>query len=109
MTLDDEDIEQIARRVAELIASTHAHPSPRYVDATDLAQMLDVDREWVYEHARRLGAIRLGGPSGRLRFDVRQIAEALSPPDSPTKPARRATPRRRSARAERTEVIQYER
>jgi hypothetical protein len=109
MTLDHEDIEQIARRVAELIAATHANPAPRYVDATDLAHMLDVDREWVYEHARRLGAIRLGGPSGRLRFDVRQVAEALSPPDSAAKPVRRAPSRRRSTRAEKTEVIQYER
>jgi hypothetical protein len=109
MTLDHEDIEQIARRVAELIASTHAHPAPRYVDAIDLAQILDVDREWVYAHARRLGAIRLGGPSGRLRFDVRQVAEALASQDSTAKPARRASSRRRSARAERTEVIQYER
>jgi hypothetical protein len=109
MTLDDEDIEQIARRVAELIASTHAHPAPRYVDAIDLAQMLDVDREWVYAHARRLGAIRLGGSSGRLRFDVRRVAEVLSSQDSGAKPARRAPSRRRSTRAERTEVIQYER
>jgi hypothetical protein len=109
MTLDDEDIEQIARRVAALIASTHAHTAPRYVDATDLAQMLDVDREWVYEHARRLGTIRLGGPRGRLRFDVRQLAEVLSPTDVVAKPKRGAPSRRRSARAERTGVIQYER
>jgi hypothetical protein len=105
MTLDDEDIEQIARRVAELIGSSHA---PRYVDATDLAQILGVDREWVYAHARRLGAIRLSEPGGRLRFDMRQVAEALSPPDSTAKPVRRAPSRRRSARTERAEVIQYE-
>jgi hypothetical protein len=109
MTLDHEDIEQIARRVTELIGSSHA---PRYVDATDLAQILGVDREWVYEHARRLGAIRLGGPSGRLRFDVRQVTEALAGPDSTARPMRRTSrtsSRQRGSRADKTGVIQYER
>lgn len=109
MTLDDEDIEQIARRVAELVGSTHAHPDLRYVDAADLAQRLGVDRDWVYAHARHLGAIRLGGPGGRLRFDVHQVAEALAAPDSATKRARRAPSRQRGIGAERTGVIQYER
>jgi hypothetical protein len=43
MTLDD-DIEQIARRVAQLIGAAHAHPGPRYVDAGDLARMLGIER-----------------------------------------------------------------
>ena len=37
MTLDNDDIEQIARRVAELIDAAAARPGPRYVDASDLA------------------------------------------------------------------------
>jgi hypothetical protein len=109
MTLDDEDIEQIARRVAELIGSAHAHPGPRYVDAGDLARMLGIERDWVYAHARELGAIRLGGPRGRLRFDVGRVADALSRPDAAAGPARRAASRRRGPRAPRTEVIEYER
>jgi hypothetical protein len=33
--------------------------------------VLGVDREWVYEHADQLGAVRLGeGPRPRLRFEV---------------------------------------
>jgi hypothetical protein len=109
MTLDDEDIEQIARRVAQLLGTAHAHPGPRYVDAGDLARMLGIERHWVYAHARELGAIRLGGPRGRLRFDVGRVAEALDRPDAAGRPARPGSSRRRASRAPRTEVIQYER
>lgn len=109
MTLDDEDIEQIARRVAELVGSAHAQPGPRYVDAGDLARMLGIERDWVYAHARELGAIRLGGPRGRLRFDVGRVAEALGRPDAASRPARPGSSRRRGSLGSRTEVIQYER
>ena len=109
MTLDDEDIEQIARRVAQLIDTAHAHPGPRYVDAGDLARMLGIERHWVYAHARELGAIRLGGPRGRLRFDVGRVAEALGRPDAASRPARPGSSRRRGSQASRTEVIEYDR
>ncbi|MGD1057079.1 MAG: hypothetical protein ABR992_06645 [Solirubrobacteraceae bacterium] len=109
MTLDDEDIEQIARRVAELIGANRADPTPRYVDAADLARILGIERDWVYAHARELGAIRLGGPGGRLRFDVQHVAEALARRDSPTMPVRRASSRQRPSQAAKAEVIQYER
>ncbi len=76
MDLDDETIERIARRVAELLsaeregrADAPARPV-RLVDAATLAARLGVRREWVYRHARQLGAVRLGGPRGRLRFDL---------------------------------------
>jgi hypothetical protein len=109
MTPDDEDIEQIARRVAQLIDTAHAHRGPRYVDAGDLARMLGIERHWIYAHARELGAIRLGGPRGRLRFDVDRVAEALGRPDVASRPARPGSSRRRGSRAPRTEVIEYER
>ena len=38
--LSARSIEQIARRVAQLIDTAHAHHGPRYVDAGDLARML---------------------------------------------------------------------
>ena len=108
MTLDDDDIEQIARRVAELIGSAHAHPGPRYVDAGDLARMLGIERDWVYAHARELGAIRLGGPRGRLRFDVARVSDALGGTDAAESPVRPGSSRRRRSPAPRTEVIEYE-
>lgn len=68
-------IERIALRVAELLAETP--PAPSLVDATAVARDLSVERDWVYEHARELGAIRLGGPQGRLRFDLVWIRQRL--------------------------------
>jgi hypothetical protein len=108
MTLDDEDIEQIARRVAELIGSAQAHTGPRYVDASDLARMLGIERDWVYAHAVELGAIRLGGPRGRLRFDVGRVTEALTRPNA-GRSLRRGSSRRGGSRAPTAGVIQYER
>ena len=91
MKLDPDDVEAIARRVAELLG---APPSgaPRYVNAAELAEALGVDREWVYAHAAELGAIRLGGPGGRLRFDLQHVRRTLSDET----PAAGATPTARA-------------
>jgi hypothetical protein len=49
------------------------------VDAATLAAELGVSRDWVYEHAAELGALRLGsGPRARLRFDPVAARAALS-------------------------------
>jgi hypothetical protein len=82
--LTPQAIEQIAQRVAELLRST-PHPNPPaddgsrpLVDAKELAKLLGLTRDWVYEHAGELGAIPLGdGPRPRLRFDPAVAAEAL--------------------------------
>lgn len=68
-------IEAIARRVAQLLAGEAERWS--LVDAAALAERLGVDREWVYGHAEDLGAVRLGGPHGRLRFDLETVRERL--------------------------------
>jgi hypothetical protein len=73
MTLDAQDIEAIAQRVAELLAD-HGAPA-RLIDAAHVAQLLGVERDWVYAHADQLGAIRLGGPKGRLRFDLTTVTQ----------------------------------
>ena len=77
MRLDADDVEAIAVRVAELLGTAPAG-TPRYVDAADLARALGVDRDWVYAHAAELGAIRLGGPRGRLRFDLHNVRRVLA-------------------------------
>lgn len=79
MKLDREDIEAIADRVAELIGrpAGRAPHAIRYVDAATVARVLGVERDWVYDHARELGAVRLGGPQGRLRFDLEEIPRRL--------------------------------
>lgn len=71
MTLNQDDIEMLALRVAELLEQRGARrASGGLVDAAELARRLGTDRSWVYSHAEELGAIRLGtGPKARLRFD----------------------------------------
>lgn len=76
-TLDRDDIERLARRVAELVAATPP-PAARYVDAAEVARVLGVERDWVYAHAQELGAVRLGGGQGRLRFDLQEIRRTLA-------------------------------
>jgi hypothetical protein len=77
------------------------------VDAATLAQLLAVERAWVYEHASELGAIPLGsGPRPRLRFSVQLALERLNtcdtgrrspaPVEPMAKPKARLRARRRS-------------
>jgi hypothetical protein len=94
MTLDSEDVDAIARRVAELLGQTRG-----LVDAQSVAAELKVERDWIYAHARELGAVRLGdGPKARLRFDPRYVRERLTAlaaqPDMP--PPDKRAPRRRA-------------
>jgi hypothetical protein len=72
----------------------------KLVDAAELAEVLGVSRDYVYQHKHELGAISLGnGPRARLRFNTETALESLSacsasrwpqPPDSPL--ARRSRP-----------------
>lgn len=79
MKLDDDDIEQIAQRVAELLGPRgRSQGEARFVDAAHVARLLGVERDWVYEHAAQLGGIRLGGPRGRLRFDREGLPDRLA-------------------------------
>jgi hypothetical protein len=99
--LDSEDIERIAERVVTLLAEAQREPvatSARFVDATTIAQLLDVDRDWVYAHAEQLGAIRLGGERGRLRFDLATLEQRFERVGStPIRSASRASGRGRRA------------
>lgn len=77
MTLDEEDIEAIAARVAHLMGA--ARPSGlRLLDPKELAAELHVSVDYVYAHAVDLGAMRLGnGPKARLRFDLNAARQAM--------------------------------
>jgi hypothetical protein len=94
MTLDSDDIECIATRVVELLRDDAPAAPARLADAAEVARELGVDRDWVYAHARELGATRLGGDRGRWRFDLAKIRRDLACPKAATK--RRSAPRRRS-------------
>ena len=90
--LDPADIDAIAQRVLVLIRE---QPSPqvRLVDAATLAERLGVERDWVYAHAKQLHGVRLGGPRGRLRFELNRVLRSLDDEDVPagTSPRRRPT------------------
>lgn len=91
VTLDAATIEAIAERTAELLRNQPA--TGELVDAAEIARRFNVSREYVYEHAAELGAVRLGhGPKARLRFDPEHAAEALAGPTAAD--AERAHPRR---------------
>lgn len=84
MRLDPADIEAIAQRVVLLLRDELPEPAARLVDAAGLASVLGVDRSWVYSHAKQLHAVRLGGPRGRMRFDLDVVQRALKA--EPTRP-----------------------
>lgn len=75
--LADAIAERSAARFVELLRDTPTHGP--LVDAATLADMLGVDRSYVYAHADELGAIRLGeGSKPRLRFDPQTAREAFA-------------------------------
>ena len=79
MRLDPADIDAIAQRVVLLLRDEQqAEPAARLVDVAGLAALLGVDRSWVYAHAKELHAIRLGGPRGRIRFDLSVVLRSLN-------------------------------
>ena len=70
-------LEDVARRVAELLADRVREPF-RLLDSQTVAGMLGVSEDWVRAHAAELGAIRIGdGPKGALRFDAARVRAAL--------------------------------
>lgn len=78
MTLDRDDIEALAVRVAELLEQRGAQSAAGLVDAAEIARRFGTDRAWVYSHAAELGAVRLGdGPKARLRFDPQVVLERM--------------------------------
>ena len=86
--LEPADVDAIAERVLALVRDELRQTPVRYVDAGTLAQALSVDRAWVYAHAKELQAVRLGGPRGRLRFDLDLVRHLLQDGAGATAPTR---------------------
>jgi hypothetical protein len=100
VTLDHEDIEALARRVAELLERKGVTGDRRLLNAAELAKRFSIERTWVYRHAIELGALKLGdAPGARLRFDPEIASRVLrrlgEPPAQPTAPPPRSNPRSR--------------
>jgi hypothetical protein len=93
--LAEEQLERLADLIAARLANTPIAPQA-LVDAATLARQLGVSRATIYEHARELGAVRVGGAArGRLRFDPQQVLRTLSSKAALGEPpsARHAKPR----------------
>ncbi len=78
-------VDPLARRVVEVMKEEgivpHEPVSNKWLDAAAVAERLGMTREWVYEHASQLGAVRIGGGSRpRLRFppDVGRTEQSQS-------------------------------
>jgi hypothetical protein len=79
------------------------------VSPAQLADWLNVERSYVYEHAAELGAMRLGsGPKARLRFDLDEVRRLIScsvgRESVEAEPASQAKPRPRRRRRMGTNV-----
>jgi hypothetical protein len=106
--LDADAVELLATRIAELLAhqltsqpaTTPSLPG-RLLSAAEVSTWWGISRDWVYQHAQELGAVRIGdGERPRLRFDPDRVAERLQrPPTSP--PPTAPQPRQRARRSPR--------
>lgn len=75
--LDPETVEEIARRIVELLDGPPQ--LPQLLTAAKIAARLEVTEAWVRENAKRLGAVELNdGPRPRLRFDPARVAAELA-------------------------------
>jgi hypothetical protein len=105
----EEEIEQIALRLADVLEEREAMPA--IVTAKELAAYLGVSRDVVYDNAEQLGAIRLGdGPKAHLRFPLDPSALRRWQARSASSPPPTAKRKRRKGRARPdVELIEYER
>lgn len=90
MALSEADIEAVAARVADLLRTGQA--SAELVDAAEIARRFGVSRDFVYDHADDLGAVRLGKrPQGSPPL---RSGEGRSSVEEATREARPAGPPR---------------
>jgi hypothetical protein len=102
VTLDADDIEAIAERVAVKLRGDGFGP---YGDVHAVSARFGVSPDFVYAHARELGAIRLGeGPRARLRFDLKAVERRLL--DNARSPAPAPKPRHRRPRKQRDRALE---
>jgi hypothetical protein len=75
VTLSPQQLEELAGLIADQLAARQAG---ELIDASELAKRLGRSRDFVYENATALGALRLGdGPRPRLMFPwpLREVDE----------------------------------
>jgi hypothetical protein len=100
--LSAEQLDALATLIAAKLQACNLMPG--LVDAQQLAEHLGVARSFVYSHADQLGAKRLGGKRGRLRFDASEALAAFAAASQPEQV--KAKPRRRRAPAHAGSILQ---
>jgi hypothetical protein len=102
VALDNASVEAVARRVVELLRGEDL--AEELIDASEVARRFGVDRQWVYQHAQELGAVRLGdGDRPRLRFAPARVADVLTPRPFPLEP--KPSPAKRPGRSQRADLL----
>ena len=81
-------VDPLAKRVVEMMKEegvlSPSTAEKMWLSAAEVARRLRVRREWVYEHAAELGAVRIGeGPRPRLRFPLDVTRLERSPTRQP--------------------------
>jgi hypothetical protein len=78
------EVDALAEAIAECVVglleerNVGAAVSPSWLDADAVARLLNVERDYVYANAAKLGARRLGdGPRARLRFRLEDVEAAI--------------------------------
>jgi len=74
---------ELRDRLRALEARVESQPTPRLVDATEVARMLGKRREWVYRRKVELGGVPLGsGPRPRWGFNPDLVARLSAREDA---------------------------
>lgn len=99
-TLRPDDIEAIARRVAELLQHGSSVPAGELLDSKAAATLLGVSCEYVRAHAAELGGRKLtASPKAPWRFDASRLVAAPAPADAPVTQLPRRTAQKSRASA----------
>lgn len=95
--LDDDLVEEVARRVARLLRDAGGESAGGLLTAAQVAGRVGVERSWVYAHAEELGVVRIGiGPRPRVRFDPAVLERCVA--GVSRRPAASSSSRRRRSR-----------
>ena len=80
--LTDAVVERVVDAIRAEAGIPRGHTSMSWLDAKTVAELLGVERGWVYEHANELGASRIGsGSRPRLRFPPDVLERQSQAPD----------------------------